>query len=56
MKTQLLKMAGAGILCTYIGITHILSCINICRVLRSLFEHEAMRPSVQTLSEGPGKC
>ena len=27
-----------------------------CRVLRMLFEHEAVRPSVQTSSEGPGKC
>ena len=39
-----------------IGITHVFSCINICRVLRMLFEHEAVRPSVQTSSEGPGKC
>ena len=31
------------------------SCINICRVPRKLFEHEAVRPSVQTSSEGPGK-
>ena len=39
-----------------IGITHVFSCINICRVPRKLFEHEAFRPSFQTLSEGPGKC
>ena len=39
-----------------IGITHVFSCINICRVPRMLFEHEADRPSVQTSSEGPGKC
>ena len=39
-----------------IGITHVFSCINICRVSRKLFEHEAVRPSVQTSSEGPGKC
>ena len=39
-----------------IGITHIFSCINICRVPRMLFEHEADRQSVQTSSEGPGKC
>ena len=39
-----------------IGITHGFSCINICRVPRKLFEHEAARPSVQTSSEGPGKC
>ena len=31
-------------------------CINICRVPRMLFEHEGDRPSVQTSSEGPGKC
>ena len=31
----------------YIGITHVFSCINICRVPRMLFEHEADRPSVQ---------
>ena len=30
-----------------IGITHVFSCINICRVPRMLFEHEAERPSVQ---------
>ena len=30
-----------------IGITHVFSCINICWVLRKLFEHEAVRPSVQ---------
>ena len=30
-----------------IGITHVFSCINICRVLRMLFEHEADRPTVQ---------
>ena len=39
-----------------LGITHVFSCINICRVPRKLFEHEAVRPSVQTSSEGPGKC
>ena len=39
-----------------IGITHVFSCINICRVPKKLFEHEAIRPSVQTSSEGPGKC
>ena len=31
-----------------IGITHVLSCINIC-----LFEHEADRPSVQHHSRDP---
>ena len=30
-----------------IGIIHVFSCINICRVPRMLFEHEADRPSVQ---------
>ena len=39
-----------------IGITHAFSCVNICRVPRKLFEHEAVRPSVQTTSEGPSKC
>ena len=32
------------------------SCINICWVLRMQFEDEANRTSVQTSSEGPGKC
>ena len=36
-----------------IGITHVFSCINICRVPRKLFEREAVRPSVQTSSEDP---
>ena len=39
-----------------IGITHLFSCINICQVLRKLFEHKANRPRVQTFPEGPGKC
>ena len=39
-----------------IEITHVFSCINICRVPRKLFEHETVRQSVQTSSEGPGKC
>ena len=39
-----------------IGITHGFACINICRVLRKLFEQEAARPRVQIFSEGPGKC
>ena len=39
-----------------IGITHGFSYINICRVPREMFEHEAARPSVQISSEGPGKC
>ena len=42
--------------CIIVGITNVFSCINICRVLRQLFEHEAVRPSFQTSSEGPGKC
>ena len=29
-----------------IGIAHVFSCINICRVSRMLFEYEAERPSV----------
>ena len=33
------------------------SCINICRVQRKLFEHEANRPSsALTSPEGSGKC
>ena len=39
-----------------IGITHVFSCINICRVPRKVFEHEVDRPSAQTSPEGPGKC
>ena len=39
-----------------IGITHDFLCINICLVPRKLFEHEAVGPSVQKSSEGPGKC
>ena len=38
------KLIGKG---HTIGITHVFSCINICRVPRMLFEHEADRPSVQ---------
>ena len=30
-----------------IGVIHVFSCINICRVPRMLFEHEADKPSVQ---------
>ena len=36
-----------GKIASNIGITHVFSCINICRVPRMLFEHEADRPSVQ---------
>ena len=39
-----------------IRITHVFSCINIRRVPRKLFGHEAVRLSVQTSSEGTGKC
>ena len=42
--------------CMNIRITHVFSCINICRVPRKLFEHEAARSSVQISSKGPGKC
>ena len=54
----LLGFKNIGTLCTgeNIGITHVFSCINMCRVPRMLFEHEADRSSVQTSSEGPGKC
>ena len=31
-----------------IGITHVFSCINICWVLRKLFEHEAVNAMKQT--------
>ena len=34
-----------------IGIIHGLSCINICRVSRKLFELQAVRPRVHTSSE-----
>ena len=36
-----------------IGITHVFSCINICQVPRKLFEHEDVRPSVQTSPNDP---
>ena len=39
-----------------IGIAHVFSCINVYPVSRKLFEHEAVRPIVQTSSKGPGKC
>ena len=39
-----------------IGITHVILCINICRVPRKLFEQVNVRPSVQILSEGLYKC
>ena len=35
-----------------LGIIHGFSCINICRLLRSLFEHKADKPSAQTSPEG----
>ena len=38
-----------------IGITHVFSCINICRVLKKLFEHKADMSSAQTSPEGSGK-
>ena len=41
---------------TNIGITHVISCINICRIPRKLFEHKAVRLSVLASSEGPDKC
>ena len=34
-----------------IGIRHVFSCINICRVPRKLFEHKATRSSAQTSPE-----
>ena len=37
-------------------ITHVIPDINIIQVPRKLFEHLAVRPSVQTSSEGPSKC
>ena len=44
-------LAPESLLCPWalfsIGITHVFSCINICRVPRMLFEHEADRPSVR---------
>ena len=42
---MIIKVIKQGLL--DIGITHVFSCINICRVPRMLFEHEADRPSVQ---------
>ena len=33
--------------CDSVGITHVISCINICHVAMMLFEHEADRQSVQ---------
>ena len=39
--------------CMIIGITHVFSCSNICRVPRMLFEHEADRPSVQHRPRDP---
>ena len=36
-----------------IGITHVFSSINICRVPRMLFEHEADRPSVHNHPRDP---
>ena len=35
-----------------IGITHVISCINICRVPKELFKQEADRQSVQTSPDG----
>ena len=36
-----------------IGITHVFSCIKICRVPRMLLEHEADRQSVQNHPRDP---
>ena len=49
---EILDLASTNI----IEIIHVVSCINMCRVPRKLFEHETTRPNVQTSSEGPGKC
>ena len=47
----------SSIVLTYLIIGNtFFSCINICRVPRKMFEHEANRPSLQTSPEGPGKC
>ena len=49
IPTQMLaaRAPQAKMQLTNIGITHVFSCINICRAPRMLFEHEADRPSVQ---------
>ena len=36
-----------------IGITHVFSCVNILTVRRKLFDHEAIRPSVQNCPRDP---
>ena len=36
-----------------IGITHVFSCINICRNHRKLLEHEAVRRVFKYLPRGP---
>ena len=49
------NVGNPDLVCENIGITHVFSCINICRVHRKLFEHEGVRLSVQTSTEGPCK-
>ena len=46
-STQCLQIHVNFSILSNIGITHVFSCINICRVPRMLFEHEADKPSVQ---------
>ena len=50
---KILYGSATYVLYDNIGITHVFSCINICRVPRMLFEHEADRPSVQHHQRDP---
>ena len=47
IRSSVCLLAEECVLYRNIGITHVFSCINICRIPRMLFEHEADRPSVQ---------
>ena len=46
----------SGKICKNKDHTCLFHCINTCQVPRTMFEHLAGRPRIQTASSGPGKC
>ena len=46
----------SGKICKNNDHTCLLHYINTCQVPRTMFEHLALPPCVQTASLGPGKC
>ena len=49
-------MLKSGKICKKNDHTCLFHCINTCRVPRTMFEHSAKGPRVQTASSGPGQC